>query len=275
MLKSRLNFRFERFTACVFGAGTALFVQNQEGNHYDIIYNPVNANFFVEGKNGSEMLAQSIEGAIDPDCTDDVTQEDDERFRAIASALSNQAFNRNQSPAETQALAYDRWAEQQEAVENHAALLDSLRGWYLQAKDLGRSESHLKKIEAIGTAVKEGDRDALTSEDAAVMERDLRAWQQQVATVAQQAQVILNAVGQMDEGGVSFEGKTYALSRSDGGALRIQAGERGEILRMDGDEIRVSRVNAGDAERFQQFAERVQQSRASMERRLAGVGLER
>lgn len=227
------------------------------GKSYDITYNPVNANFFVEGNNGNEMVVQSIDGQLDLDCTDAVSTVDVERFRAIEQALLSHSFNREQTPAETQAIASTHWEERQEAVEDPSSLLESLRAWYHQAQDLGRSVAHLEKIKAVGVAVKGGDISAFTPRDVAIMGRDRTAWQRQIATVAQQAQAILDAVGQTGATGTHFAGKTYTLSGSREGVLSIQAEQRGEILRIQGNEIQHATVNIKDAARFQQFMERI------------------
>ena len=94
----------------------ALEMWTAEGNHYDITYNPANANFFVEGKNGSEMVVQSIEGKLDPDSTGAVSQEDVERFQATEQVLSQHAFEREQPPAQTQAIAQAKWERAVEAA---------------------------------------------------------------------------------------------------------------------------------------------------------------
>lgn len=76
-----------------------------KGENYNVVYNPSNANFFVEGTNGNEMVAQRIEGQLDFDCVHAVTEADAERFVEIQETLASREFDRTQSPTATQAKA--------------------------------------------------------------------------------------------------------------------------------------------------------------------------
>ena len=302
----------------------ALEMWTAEGTHYDITYNPANANFFVEGKDGSEMVAQSVDGRIDPDSTGAVSCKDVERFEAIENALSQHGFDREQPPAQTQAIAQTKWESAVEAaasvlpsaepvsspaaseepnlfpVEQYAseslgrpesidsagadpswgqiqgeitntALLDSLQQWQQQAQDLERPPAYLTKIQTLVTAVESGNDEAVTDKAVSVMVRDRQAWQKQITTVREQAQVILNATGEPHSTGTRFDGNTYTLDRSSEGCLSIQAKDRGEILRVNGNEVQHSAVTVTDAVRFQSFAQQVaQRARAPV-----AVGLDR
>ena len=80
-----------------------------EGANYRITYNPSNANFFVEGKE-TEMVAQSIDGDLDSDCVDNVSETDLLLWKECQKVLDSLTFERSQSPAETQAKASERWS---------------------------------------------------------------------------------------------------------------------------------------------------------------------
>lgn len=333
----------------------ALEMWTAQGNHYDITYNPTNANFFVEGKNGSEMAVQSIEGKLDPDSTDAVSQKDVERFQATVQVLSQHAFEREQPPAQTQAIAQAKWeravaaaasvlpsaaptpspvageeqslfpvdryasespgqsessaaidpsweqpnkamasqpvsssplpqavngstppssenpkAEKLPAVA-HPPLVDSLQQWRQQAQDLGRSERYVEKIEKLISAVESDGAQAFTDKAAAAQTSDRQNWHQQVETVTQQAQFILENMGEADSTGTHYNGKTYAISQSPEGSLSVEASGRGQILRVDGNDIQCSTVNATDAARFQSFARQVS---AVLEKQFVSVGRE-
>ncbi len=85
-----------------------------------------------------------------------------------------------------------------------------LRDWYKQARDVGRSEAHLKEIEGIGKVFTQNG--TLPNEqDLAVMAQDKTDWQQQTRTIADRAQQILNVTGDPQAGGTLFVGKTYTL----------------------------------------------------------------
>ena len=83
--------------------------------------------------------------------------------------------------------------------------------------------------------------------------------------LTQQAQFILDKLGQSDSTGTRFEGKTYAISCSTEGSLSVRAETRGEILRAKGSEIQHSTVNANDIAKFQSFTQKVQQVSALVE----------
>ena len=336
----------------------ALEMWTAQGNHYDITYNPDNANFFVEGKGGSEMVVQSVDSRIDPDSTGAVSQADVERFQAIEQALSPHVFEREQLPAQTQAIAQFKWESAVEAAasvslsaalvsssvvsdgqnlfpveqyasespnrsessagvdpsweqldkqvalqpvssslppqpviegvspltnlttENslavaHSTLVDSLQQWRQQAQDLDHSEKYLARIEELISEVRSSGAEQLTDKAAAAMGHDLKDWQQQVATVTQQAQFILEAIGKADSTGTHYEGTTYAISQSpEGSRLSIEA-SGSPILQVEGDKVQHCSVTAADAERFQSFVEKVQQATEAIEKQPIAAGIER
>jgi hypothetical protein len=95
-------------------------VQNLPDPNYVIGYNPVNENFWVEGVNHSEMLAQQIAGVIDPDCTCDISPNDIASFQTTQRWLNEIGFEDEQSPAQTQALAQENWLQSLETREESA-----------------------------------------------------------------------------------------------------------------------------------------------------------
>ena len=85
-----------------------------EGESYCITFNPSQQTFFVEGKNRNPMVVLGFGIQLDKDVVYSVTEADLEQFRkqfrALQNALASSCFPRNQSPAQTQAKAYVRWA---------------------------------------------------------------------------------------------------------------------------------------------------------------------
>jgi hypothetical protein len=164
-------------------------------------------------------------------------------------------------------------------AETQQPLLQDLRDWYRQAKDIGRSERHLRKIEQVGKAFAEGR--SLDEPDRQAFAKDQAAWKQQVQGVADDARTILEAVGRPSGSGTLFEGKKhytvfaqddrlYVLSTRQGilpagddrtilPDLVIQS-RRGIILKLHQGEISTTatRITATDAKRFKQFANLVQ-----------------
>ena len=84
-----------------------------EGGNYKVTFNPYNSNFFVESTENDfrdEMNAQTIDGELDSDCVDNVTEDDLILWKECQKALDSLTFERSQSPAETQAKASKRWS---------------------------------------------------------------------------------------------------------------------------------------------------------------------
>ena len=93
-------------------------------------------------------------------------------------------------------------------------LRQSLRDWYRQARDLGRSPDHLNEIAQIGKDLVQAGK--LPHESVwQTLSQDQEAWQQQAQTVAACARNILNAVGEPQAGGTLFAGKKYVLFAQD------------------------------------------------------------
>lgn len=101
------------------------------------------------------------------------------------------------------------WNEQLPSVRQ------DLRDWYRQARDIGRSDNHLSRIEQVGKAFTQ-DGTPLTQDDRQAKAQDRETWQQQVQTIATCAEVILDKAGEAQAGGTLFAGKKYLLfSRDD------------------------------------------------------------
>lgn len=155
-----------------------------------------------------------------------------------------------------------------------------LRHWYRQAQDIGRSETHIHRIQQVGTAFTQAGT-PLTEQDLRVMAQDQTSWQQQVQTVTDCAQTILNQAGEPQAGGTLFEGKKYVLFARDNllYALADQRGsqptavdqqilpdsiqkpDRGILLKATQGEVdptTTSLTNA-DVQRFERFAALVSQ----------------
>jgi DNA polymerase I-like protein with 3'-5' exonuclease and polymerase domains len=160
--------------------------------------------------------------------------------------------------------------------EQLLAVRQDLRDWYRQARDIGRSETHLSRIEQVGKAFTQ-DGTPPGERDLRMKAQDQEAWQQQVQTVANCAQTILDRAGEPQAGGTLFEGKKYVLFARDDllYALAEQRGipldeddrtllpnpiqqpDQGVILKMIAGEVSTdaTRVTKVDAQRFEQFAE--------------------
>jgi DNA polymerase family A/Toprim-like/Protein of unknown function (DUF3991) len=89
-------------------------------------------------------------------------------------------------------------------------LRQELRDWYKQARDIGRSDTHLGEIEAIGKAFTQNGTPP-NEQDQAVMAQDQADWQRQTQTVVHCARQILDVAGEPEAGGTLFMGKTYTL----------------------------------------------------------------
>lgn len=160
--------------------------------------------------------------------------------------------------------------------EQLVSFRQDLRDWYRQARDIGRSETHLSRIEQVGKAFTQ-DGTPLGERDLRMKAQDQEAWQQQVQTVANCAQTIPDHAGEPQAGGTLFEGKKYVFFArddllyafaeqrgiplgEDDRALPpnpIQQPDQGIMLKMIGGEVstHATRVTKVDAQRFEQFAE--------------------
>jgi DNA polymerase-1 len=76
-----------------------------KGHQFDIGYNPDNDNFFVVGKEVSQMTAQRIGQELDPNTTGDVSVADLQAFQETDAALTKLGVHIQQSPAKTVAIA--------------------------------------------------------------------------------------------------------------------------------------------------------------------------
>ncbi len=133
--------------------------------------------------------------------------------------------------------------------------IEDLREWYRHARDIGRSEKHLKQIEMISRGAIAGKE--LSDRDFQALDRDEGVWKQQINTVTVQARYILDTVGTQDAAGQHFSGKTYSIHGSEQG-LAIAAAGRGDLLHLQNDQVILSKVTHVDAQRFQKFAELIQ-----------------
>jgi DNA polymerase I-like protein with 3'-5' exonuclease and polymerase domains len=161
-----------------------------------------------------------------------------------------------------------------------------LRDWYKQARDVGRSENHLKGIEGIGKAFTQ-DGTPPNEQDLRVMAQDKTDWQGQTQTIADCAQQILDIAGEPQAGGTLFVGKTYTLFAQNDSLYALASGrgskptesdcyilpastleqDRGIILKVQEEviSIRATSVTNLDAERFEYQANRVMQQMKAQE----------
>ncbi|MEA5448253.1 strawberry notch C-terminal domain-containing protein [Leptolyngbya sp. CCNP1308] len=144
------------------------------------------------------------------------------------------------------------------------ALLKDLREWYSQARALGRSPSHLGRIEQIGHAINSGHEGEYGDVDRITRQHDQKAYLQQTANVLAQSKYLLAQLGQdQPDGSKVFAGKTYTLL-SQGDAIAVSARERGEIFNAKGSRVLHSQgLSAEDAHKFSAQVSRVRQALAA------------
>ena len=144
------------------------------------------------------------------------------------------------------------------------ALLKDLREWYFQARALGRSPSHLGRIEQIGQAINSGHEGAYGDVDRITRQHDQKAYLQQAANVLAQSKYLLARLGQeQPDGSKVFAGKTYTLL-SQGDEIAVLAIERGEIFNAKGSRVLHSQgLSAEDAHKFSAQVSRVRQALAA------------
>ncbi|MFQ4136243.1 DUF6908 domain-containing protein [Nodosilinea sp. PGN35] len=131
------------------------------------------------------------------------------------------------------------------------ALLEDLREWYSQARALGRSPSHLGRIEQLGQAIKSGHEGEYGDVDRMTRQHDQKAHLQQMANVLAQSKYLLSQLGQdQPDGSKVFAGKTYTLL-SQGDEIAVSATERGEIFKAKGSRaLHGNGLTAEDAHKF-------------------------
>ena len=243
---------------------------------------------FYTNPTAVEIQAErELEGAIaqvdEPDLIESIDSLDSE---APATLFALHAYESELPVAEHPALD-PVWKElekqvqlQQDSLEvSPQPSLQDLRAWYRQARDIGRSDQHLMKIEQIGKAFAQGH--LLGDRDLAAMERDRAKWQEQVWGIADHAKAILASLGEPLAGGMCFEGKKdYTLFSRDETLYALASGRgvqptaedsailpqqvltsgRGIVIKLKQNEIcpAATRVTSADAERFQQFAKLVE-----------------
>ncbi|WOD37183.1 DUF6908 domain-containing protein [Nodosilinea sp. E11] len=149
-----------------------------------------------------------------------------------------------------------------EPVQSQAVLKD-LREWYSQARALGRSPSHLGRIEQIGQAIKSGHEGEYGDVDRITRQHDQKAHLQQATNVLAQSKYLLAQLGQdQPDGSKVFAGKTYTLL-SQGDEIAVLARERGEIFNAKGSRVLHSQgLSAEDAHKFSAQVSRVRQALA-------------
>ena len=290
-----------------------------EGNYYDIAYAPSSATFSVTGKGESEMVVRSVGGESDPSSFQSVSETDVGRFKSIEQALSQRPFEREQLPIKTLAMARAKWEMVKAAavappavpvelalspvvpkeqslfnIKQYASnapsrtdLVDSAGvdpTWEKPTKlEVAQKPAEPQQTSAegnssTGTGTTQSSA-ATTAKEASFVNQSRLTWKEKLTNLTQQAQFILDKLGQADSTGTCFEGKTYAISCSTEGSLSVRAETRGEILRVKGSKIQHSTVNADDISKFQSFTHKVQQVSAPVETVLAdnrqiAVGLE-
>jgi hypothetical protein len=252
------------------------------GNSYTLHYDSTNDIFEVEGRNG--MFVQRLAGQINLD-TMSLSSLDLEVFQETERFLNRKEFSTTQTPSQTVAIAQEKQDKSQPSQvpasnqpEPQQPTLQELRSWYKQARDLGRSDSHLNQIEQVGKAFVQGE--PLSQKSLHVLSNDKADWEKMVQQIAQNAQTILSIAGQPHADGSLFKGKQYSLysqdeylyvlaskrgkqpTERDGQCLPVDAlaSNPGIILKLEQDNVvPPTRVTSADHQRFEQFAHQIAQ----------------
>ena len=157
--------------------------------------------------------------------------------------------------------------------------LDTLRGWYRAARDMGKGSERLEFIKKLGQLAKSYTDQKLTvpQEVQRVMAQDLDRYQvlqQRGKYVAQASQFILAAVGRFNGRETQFQGKIYDLRQtSDSLMVRKLAPHPQTILEVAEGKIQRTVVTAEDCQRFKGFVQRLE--RRKLQSSLSLFGLER
>ena len=252
------------------------------GNGYDLNYSPINCHFLVVSKENEPMEILSINGVIQPEATRGIRKTNLIDFRETNKYLNEVKFQTSQTPAQTQEIAQSKREQSQEpqplSPSQQQPSLKDLRNWYRRARDIGRSDQHLKQIELVGKAFV--GRQSLSERDLQMMAKDMATWEKQAHSIAEQARFILSELGQPLAAGTVFPGKTYLLYAQDS-SLYALAPERGKkpqaadqqilpesvlrsghgiILKLEHGEISsMTQLTSADAQRFEKFVEQIQQ----------------
>lgn len=252
------------------------------GNGYDLSYSPLNHHFLIVSKESEPMEILSVKGIIQPEATRGIRETKLIDFRETNKYLNEVKFQTNQTLAQTQEIAQSKREQSQEPQSSSSTQqqpsLKDLRNWYRQARDIGRSDQHLKQIELVGKAFVEGQ--SLSERDLQMMAKDMATWEKQAHSIAEQARFILSELGQPLAAGTVFPGKTYLLYAQDS-SLYALAPERGKkpqaadqqilpesvlrsghgiILKLEHGEISsMTQLTSADAQQFGKFVEQIQQ----------------
>jgi len=157
-------------------------------------------------------------------------------------------------------------------------MLDEVRLWYVQARDIGQSDRYLKRIEEVGKALAQ-EQQPLSEKALQAMVKDQSKWIAQVETVVDHAQTILALKGQPIAEGTFYAGKQCLLFERDGFLVATAPGRgvqptegdrqqlptemlswgRGLILKVEQNTIdcKATQITNSDATRFERFAHQV------------------
>lgn len=252
------------------------------GNGYDLSYNPLDHHFLVVSKENEPMQILSINGVIQRDSTQGISETNVMDFRETEKYLNEVKFQTAQTPAQTQAIAQGKQEQSQKpelsSQSQQQPSLEDLRNWYQKARDAGRSDRHLKQIELVGKAFVQGQ--PLSERDLQMMAKDMATWERQAQAIAEQAKLILTELGQPLAEGIVFPGKTYLLYAQDK-CLYALAPERGKQPKADDQQVlpesvlqsgrgiilkledgvisAMTQVTSADAQRFGKFVEQMKQ----------------
>ncbi|WP_228038417.1 hypothetical protein [Nodosilinea sp. LEGE 06152] len=142
--------------------------------------------------------------------------------------------------------------------------LVQLRDWYRIARAMEVPESTLETIKTIGQRVAEGK--PMPRKYWELMPHQVQSYWQQVITVIQQAEQILEKVGQHSATGITFEGCTYRIDCIYDETLQVLTQQRGIILAVEGSRIHRCHLSKVDFQQFTCFNQQISQpvSRVSL-----------
>jgi hypothetical protein len=133
--------------------------------------------------------------------------------------------------------------------------LSQLRDWYRVARAMEAPASTLDSIQALGQRVSGGK--PLLRKHQELMQQQVQSYWQQVDTVVQQAEQILETVGQNGVTGTTFTGRTYRIESPSEESLQISAQQRGTLLLVQNDSVQTCRLHKTDFEQFNRFTQRL------------------
>jgi hypothetical protein len=210
-----------------------------QGRQYDIGYDTSIEQFFVQNK----IRTVEVYGAghsLDLIHAQGISPEVITTFAHLDSILQAHGYIETRLPQATQALAQQQWQA--------PCTLQDLQTWHKQAKEIGRSQSHLKEITKIERSLPMTG-GMLSDRARKVRDDDMQTWYKQLDTVVTQAQAVVQNTGIPIADGQMFQGNHYRIVET-ADTFSIEAMHRGKILHIQNGNLVNASINHHDAARF-------------------------